>query len=287
MNNKTILLIHVILGFGIPVGILGYSLMTGVGGDSLLFGAILMLCMIPTIAFGMYMWVTGRGQMWINGVNWKALDEAQATRTVRLMGILMALMCLAIYASLCLLFIDFMIFIVVLVAILVGFGYVIYYVNSKKYRAKSAGAPTMSMNTMLAISVAVLAVSAVPAVYLCGAFGDGNINVDLADDHISIEGPMFKEEFKYTDIDDYYIDMTFDKGKRTNGFGTSTIASGHFWNLQFGDYMLASYTQVKPCIVLVVNGDHYVFNQSTAELTQQMMDDLTGKMPVPPSPPVP
>jgi len=279
MNDKSVIAIFVALAFGVPAAFLGYFYISGVGGSSLMFNAIMLFCMIPIIAFGMYMWATGRGQMWINGVNWKALDDDQANRTVRLLGLIIALLCVALYASMVLIFYDLTIALVSMVVAIAAFMYPIYYVNSKKYRAKPAKEPRFSANAMIAISVAVIIASAAPALLMSEFVGDGTIKANVTDDFVSIEGPMFPlKEFDYDKIDDIILDSNFDKGRRTNGFGTSTIQSGHFSNGTLGDYMLASYAQVKPCIVIEYEGEHYAFNQSTVELTQKLFDDIKDKM---------
>ena len=285
MNDRSVMLIHLILAIGVPSGVLAYYAATGMTIEGLLFGAIMAFCMIPIIAFGMYMWVSGRGQMWINGVNWKALDESQSKRTVRLMGITMALFCLGIYACVALILEDFMLFIYGFVALMVLLFVFIYYVNSKKYRAKPATDPKMSTGTMVLVSVLVVMLSVVPAMYTTSMLGDGNINVNVTDDYISVEGPMFEyKEFKYDEIERYFIAEDFPRGSRTNGFGTSSIQSGHFLNSWFGDYMLASYTSSRPCVVIFYGGEEYAFNQQTVEETRNIFEQLEDKMSIPPQP---
>ena len=275
MNDKGVIAIFVALAFGVPAAVLGYFYISGVGGSSLMFNAVLLFCFIPIIAFGMYMWATGRGQMWINGVNWKALDEDQAKRTVRLLGLLIALLCVALFACTVMIFYDLTIGLVTMAIAIAAFMYPIYYVNSKKYRAKPAKEPRFSANAMIAISVAVIIASVAPALMVSEFVGDGTIKANVTDDYVSVEGPMFPlKEFDYDKIDNIVLDANFDKGRRTNGFGTSTIMSGHFQNVTLGDYMLASYTQVKPCIVIEYEGEHYAFNQSTVEETQDVYDRI-------------
>jgi len=279
MNDKGVIAIFVALGFGIPTVILALQIFAGYNESSLLFNGIIAFCFVPLIAFGMYMWTTGRGQMWINGVNWNALDEGQSQRTVRLMGLLIAALCIALFVSMALIFYDLTLFIIVMAAIIAAFMYPIYYVNSKKYRAKPAKEPRFSANAMLAISVAVIIASAAPALVLSDMVGDGTIKVNVTDDYVSVEGPMFPlKEFDYDKIEELKYDSNFDKGRRTNGFGTPTIQSGHFWNETFLDYMLASYAKVKPCIAIKYEGRWYAFNQSSVELTQQLYDDINDKM---------
>ena len=276
MNDRSILWIHLILAIGLPSGILLYSIAAGTSIESMLLNVIIAFCVIPIVAFGMYMWVSGRGQMWINGVNWKALDEYQSKRAVRLMGLSMAVFGIGLYLSFMFIAESLTIFILLIVILIVGLLVFLVYVNTKKFRSRPAKEPKMSQSTMLAVSMIVIFASVIPAFMMTDVFGDGNINVNVTDDYVSVEGPMFKyREFNYDEIDECWLDKNFEKGKRINGYGTSNIKSGHFENSSFGRYMLASYAKVTPCIVISMDGEIYAFNQSTVEETQDVYDKLS------------
>ena len=90
---------------------------------------------------------------------------------------------------------------------------------------------------------------------------------------------MFDHTFTYSEIDEIRYDADFDKGSRRMGYGTDTISSGKWKNAEFGNYELASYSNVKPCIIISVDGGIYAFNQSSDDATLNLFNDLKNRIP--------
>ena len=49
-------------------------------------------------------------------------------------------------------------------------------------------------------------------------------------------------------------------------------------NGALGNYKLASYTQVNPCIFFLYEGKYYAFNQGSVEFTEQAFEMLKSKI---------
>lgn len=104
------------------------------------------------------------------------------------------------------------------------------------------------------------------------------VEVELGDDQFHVTAPMFDHTFVYSDVEELRYEVDFDKGSRRAGFATFTIMSGRFHNDEFGNYDLASFAEVTPCITLLYKGSHYAFNLSTVELTLDMYNQLQSRI---------
>ena len=289
MDERSALRYYSFLSIALPSLVVVCGFIFGYDAWSLVIAGMMSFIFTPIMAFGLYMWTTGRGQMWINGVDWKAFNSAQSDKAVRTIGLAITVFSFIVLIGISFLFESALIFALLFVIGLIAVFYSVYYVNSKKFKTnRDPVSRKMPMNKMIAVSIVILAGSAVSSFFMLSELGtDGEIHVNLNDDNVSIEGPFFSyREFAYSEIDHFYLDDDFEKGKRTSGYGTSEIKSGHFRNSQFGDYMLTSYAKIEPCIVLYFDNKYYVFNQSSADDTYNIFEALRSKMlPKEPGPP--
>jgi len=114
-----------------------------------------------------------------------------------------------------------------------------------------------------------------PSIYLLNSdFSSEAIQIEYGDDSFRIQAPMVDKMFDYSKVEDLGIDPNFDKGSRVWGYATTKICSGTFNNAVFGNYTLASFVDVKPCVFFTYEGKYYAFNQSSVELTQAAFDRL-------------
>jgi len=290
MDGRSALKLYSFLSIALPSVVIVCGFVLGYDVWSLVIVGMMSFIFTPLMAFGLYMWTTGRGQMWINGVEWKAFNDAQSDKAVRIMGLTITGFSFILLIGISFLFGSVLIFVLLFAVGLILVFYAVYYLNSKKFKTnRRPVSGKISMNKMITISVIILAGSAASSFFMLNELGtDGEIHVNLNEDNISIEGPFFNyREFAYSDIDHFYLDDDFEKGKRTSGYGTSEIKSGHFRNSQFGDYILTSYAKIKPCIVLYFDNEYYVFNQSSADDTYGIFETLKSKMlPKEPGPPL-
>ena len=160
--------------------------------------------------------------------------------------------------------------------------YAVVLVSNKSFEEKwRYQAPTFPSKGSVAAVVIIFALATIPVSYAASSIStDGQIGITLDEENFTVVGPMFDHTFVYSDIEQFYLDEDFDKGKRKMGYGTSTIKSGKFQNSQFGNYELASYAKVKPCIVIMVDSEYYAFNQASDKETQDLFTELKERITV-------
>ena len=79
-------------------------------------------------------------------------------------------------------------------------------------------------------------------------------------------------------MDDCQYFEDFPKGKRIMGYQDTNVSSGRYNNSLFGDYELASYSKVRPCIAISVGGEMYAFNQNSDDLTWALYQSLKERI---------
>lgn len=257
---------------------------------SIFLAVVLLYCFFPVVMMGVYMWVTGNGHRWINGPDWTKMSKTTIVQGTRVVGLAMAVAMAAIMLGVSILFaeigknttIGVLAMIIGTVACIAITAYSVATVSKKsfeeKWRIQSPKAP--SRNSVIIVT-GLLALSMVPIGYAVSEMGtDGTINITINDEDFTVTGPMFDHTFVYSEVDLFYLDENFEKGKRKMGYGTSTIKSGKFQNSQFGDYELASYAKIIPCVVIMVDSEYYAFNQSSDDLTHALYQKLQEKISV-------
>ncbi len=225
----------------------------------------------PCVIMGVYLYLEGKGYKWINGVDWSSMSEQERANACSYIGLYLAIGCLILGISISMMLVNFIVAIILIVVsiILMIAGCVMpERAKAKKFVEKgpAAKAAVFMVFTLLAI----VPMSAIGA----SQFTQEAVSVEFLDDEVHIKAPMFNYHFKYESIEDLDIDPEFVKGKRIAGYGTPTICSGTFNNEAFGNYKLASYTQVKPCIFFLYEGGYYAFNQASVELTEKAYEQL-------------
>lgn len=250
---------------------------------------ILLYLMFPCIMAGVYMWATGNGSRWINGPDWTKMSENTRNRGVRVVGIFLSISMVVILYGVISIFYGvtawgfgtaMILFAVIMIAGVALLLYSVVLVSRKSFeetwRYKEPVNP--SKGKILAVTL-IFAISMVPVGFSVSSIGGNEeINITLNDDDFLVKAPMFDHTFAYDEIDTIYLDTDFEKGSRISGYGTNTIKSGNFRNSEFGDYKLASYAKVTPCIVIMVDGNYYAFNQSSDSLTEELYQDLLERI---------
>jgi hypothetical protein len=136
-----------------------------------------------------------------------------------------------------------------------------------------------TLGRKIAAFIAVSAIVLVPTVGISAMdLTSETVVVEFGDDGFRVKAPMVNEYFEYDKVKDLTLDPNFDKGTRVWGYGTPTISSGTFNNAAFGNYTLASYTEVKPCIFFQYEGKYYAFNLSNNTDTMKAFDQLEMKV---------
>lgn len=280
------------IAFIVPTIVMGISyLMTNMDIWGIFTSAVILYTMFPLIIMGIYMWVSGSGHRWINGPDWTKMSENTRVQASRTVGIWIAISTFVLAIGMAVMFhymgkslaIGMGAFVISLIGFMALIFYPIVKVSRKSFeeewRYKTSTGPSKgkAIAAVLIFSIAIIPIGLVSA----ELGGNGEITVTLNDDDFSVKGPMFDHTFAYNEVDSIELDPKFDKGKRISGYGTSTIKSGNFRNDELGDYKLASYAKIMPCIVIIVDGEYYAFNQSSDKLTEDLYDKLMERIPVP------
>ena len=242
----------------------------------LLMPAVNLFVMFPIIMMSAYMWLTGKGARFINGVDWSKLNEQETKNKVSSIGFWIMISMIVIMYGLAVISSHIWIGLGIL-----GFSAVLAFVVLIRTVAGGSSRPMITLDSMKALSIllVVTLVSVVPTTYLSTELkSSGSVDVSLEEETFTVKAPMFDHTFKYTEIEEIRYDADFDKGTRKWGYGSETICSGKWKNSEFGNYELAAYTKVRPCIVISVGGDIYAFNQSSDDATLNLFNDLKNRM---------
>lgn len=266
------------VAFVMPTLYLVYLLAFGDDTSDAIIRAPLLYCMIPiSVTFG-WMWLGDSPGRYINMPS--VLPEEELDRFARYYGIwgiaasvIMSLgMCLIVNGEFVL-------------GLLLVFAPIAMFIYPMRYHGKGIGDRRIPLEGITGgrrflMTVAVASMTLVPFVVTdnIDMSASGSVTVEFGDESFTIRAPMFDETFRYEDVDHVEYVEDFDKGSRKWGYATSQIASGKFHNDMFGDYRLASYVKVKPCVTFSVGGDMYAFNQHDATFTQKAYIDLMARL---------
>ncbi len=250
---------------------------------SLFMNSVIFYCTIPIIVYGFYMWIEGSGHRWINGVDWTKLTPSQLPYVSRFMGKIMVIGTVVFAIALSFLLYEVPIGIITVVLGCVVYMAILFYgiahATNKEFLDKAEFYKPCSRKTGIAIMIAsIIIIGSASTVILSESTSSESVNITLEDEYFTVKAPAFNQSFDYDKIEKMYLDEDFDKGKRIGGYGTPTIHSGTFKNSEFGNYSLASYTNIKPCIVIFYNEDYYAFNQSSDAATKELFDLLSSKI---------
>ena len=239
-----------------------------------IYSAIVLVCLCPLVIYSIMMWLHGTGYKSINGLDWRSMTEQNAKEVASKFGFWMLVsMAILLYST------SVLMHNLALGLILMGVGIAVIFIPLASGFKKGKPVPSGTPSKKAAIAVLAAAIAIVPPVYILSLGDSASVDIAFGDDGFSVRAPMFDHTFEYDEIDgcSYYED--FDKGVRKMGYGTSEICSGHFKNDLFGDYELASYTKVRPCIAISVGGEMYAFNQDSAGSTLDAFEILKQKLP--------
>jgi len=234
---------------------------------------IAVLVVYPCTMAGLYFFLEGRNHRWINGMDWTSMTERERRNAASYVGLFMTIGCIVLCISVPLTLSSFVLGIILIVCSVVVM--LVPFLTQEKAKSKQFVERSAGRKAMIFIAVSVIAIVPTVGVGMLG-FSTETVEVEFLDTQIHVRAPMFDYTFDYDTIEDLEMDPDFDKGSRVAGYGTPTISSGTFNNAQFGNYKLASYTQVDPCIFFLYEGKYYAFNQSDDLLTQQVYDRLSG-----------
>ncbi len=267
---------YAVLAVAVPAAVTLAAFLMGWSTFQVMYVAIIAFCCIPIICMGLCQWIHGNGYRFLNvGVDWSSKKDKESREIASRWGKWIAIGTIVLMWA-CALIISNL----VLGLVLMGLGVVMMIAPIFKGLGKGSPLPSWSKGARVAVVAVSLMLAAVPFLYMAGG-GLGSsesVDVSLGEDRFTIRAPFFDHSFSYDEVDDCQFMMDFDKGQRMMGYHSGTISSGHYKNGIFGEYELAAYSQVVPCIVFSVDGQMYAFNQSSVDLTMEMFEKLVGKL---------
>ncbi len=242
----------------------------------IVFTAIILFCCVPIVCMGLCQWLHGNGYRFLNvGVDWRSKSDKESREIASRWGKWIAIGSIVLVWACAMIMYN-----VVLGLVLIAASIVLMVAPIFKGISKGSPLPSWSKGTRVAVVAVSLVLAVVPFMYIAGgSLGTSDsVDVSLGEDSFKISAPFFSHTFSYDDVDDCQYINDFDKGKRIMGFHSGTISSGHYRNSMFGDYELAAYSEVRPCIAFSVDGEMYAFNQSSDEKTMEMFEDLVKRI---------
>lgn len=243
---------------------------------SLFMSTLNFFVMFPIVMMCTFMWLTGKGARLVNGVDWSKLSEQEIKDKVSSIGFWVMISIIVIMYGMAVISSHIWIGLGIL-----GAGTVLAIVVTIKTVAGGSSRPMISLDSVKALSIllVVTLVSLVPTTFIMTEFTSSeSVDVTVGEDSFTVKAPVFDHTFRYSEIEEIRYDADFDKGSRRMGYGTDTICSGKWKNAEFGNYELAAYRNVDPCIVISVGGDIYAFNQSSDDATLNLFNDLKNRM---------
>ncbi len=233
--------------------------------------------MVPIAVTGVWLWFSDSAGNYLNG--FQKLIGDDRTRAANLEGLGIVLGSYVMSVGLALLVSNGNMFGILLIVLSVVFILIpIAFFNEKIRKIRIPfrdSTPAVKAVLALLISVTVI----IPIPIACIMDQDGNdVTVTFGGDSFTVRAPSFDHTFRYEDVKELTFEENFEKGRRVYGFATSKISSGKYSNSSFGDYYLASYSKVSPCITFSADGTMYAFNQIDDEKTEQAFDTLYEKV---------
>lgn len=243
-----------------------------------IYPAVTLFVCFPIIMMCVYFWITGRGKKFVNGFDWSKYSDEEAKRIISFIGFWMLISMTVMIYGMSLMFVKLWIGLSLL-AVSVALMVAVFIVSFTKKKIEKP-LPTMDSIRAFSIILLVTAASIVPTtVFLSDGITSESVDVTLDETSFTVKAPMFDHTFSYSEIDDIQYFDDFDKGTRKMGYNDGRISSGKYNNSMFGDYQLASYSSVRPCIAISVGGDMYAFNQDSDAKTLELYNSLVSRIP--------
>ncbi len=255
------------------------------------FGLIFLVFMtaitVPIMLAGCYMAMTGKGSWAVSGYN--TMDPVQQAcyntdllcrDTGLLVTLIMAPLTVGLFAYTTLqAWSAFMVCLAVMAVIMVA-G--VWQMNTKKRylrdpRMTVPPRQRLSRRQKGAIAATVLLVTAGAAVGIYYLAGVGSVTAAAEAEGLTVEAPGVHEQIAYAEMQDVELRPSFDPGTRQAGFGGTHVISGHWYNGEFGDYVLAAYKDAETWLIITgTDGGRLVVALETAAATAALYEEVQG-----------
>ncbi|HHT75539.1 MAG TPA: DUF3784 domain-containing protein [Methanomassiliicoccaceae archaeon] len=292
-RDKRILILLIAAGLLIPAALTGLMILDGGDAIDITFQSILLFTLFPIIALSAYMWLTGKGAMFIAGYNTSprhVREQYDTERLAKFVGKLVffsVILMLLAMESIFLLTEAWPFWVLLSAGMAIIIGGIVYMNTGGRFLKEGATDPKLlrteedkkrERQTLYALLVLGAIITAVIVIVLVLVAPAGGVDASLQDDGLKVDAPMVNKLIPYDQIDSVELRDDLDIGRRVGGFGGTNIRSGNFNNDEFGRYVLASYNDVPLHIVVRHSGGILAFNLSTVEDTQAMFEDLKARL---------
>ena len=267
---------YAVLAIALPVLLIIPVIITSDGSFLGWFMPVMVLfVMFPCICMMLYVWVTGKGKRLINGFDWSKYTEEQSESICRRLGRDMTVLAIVITYGIAVIpsYVVPGLILTLAACALMVVDCIVLMVKPPLGPPRRMG-KTAAMLTVIAVAL----IAAVGPAFISSAHQAERVDVTVGDSSFSVKAPGFDHTFAYSDITAIQYEEDFEKGTRIYGYATDTLRSGRFHNSIFGDYDLASYTKISPCIVISAGGNMYAFNQQSVSDTHSLYDQLYAKV---------
>lgn len=120
-----------------------------------------------------------------------------------------------------------------------------------------------------------LIVSVAIGVFVLVALFSGSVHITLNEKFLNADASMIASyDIYYENIDSISYKTNIDLGRRTGGFGNFRIQAGNFKNDEYGKYKLYSYVCCKDYVVLKLDQQYVVINDSNETKTKQLYNQI-------------
>lgn len=285
-NEKKLIFVLITATLLVPLVTLLLSLEMGFFSLMTLVLLLLMFIMLPFVALGVYMWVTGKGQWAISGYNMMSKKEQSyydAERMARDAGKIAVITCLACLIGTCAMLYLQQGMLIFLMAMGVVVLSVVFYGGGRRYLKDQTRTPPPPTNkerrTKKAIVWVTLGVTAAILVIVVIFIGSGSVNATMDGGELHVNAPFVNENISFDNIISVELREDMDLGSRMGGFGGTKVLSGNFNNKEFGDYTLACYKDIRTYIVVERGGGKMlVFNKDSVADTAAFFEDLLEEL---------
>lgn len=262
---------------------ISYSLALGYSEGASLASGLLIRVMLGLffILFGNYMPKCKQNHTIGIKVVWALRNEENWNKTHRFAGKLWFFGGIVILASLLIPFeagmaVFFVILLILAFAPMI-YSYLYYRKQLKEGTACKDDAtllPAERKVTKISIGIIIFSLVLVALLLTSGGF-----EITLAEEAMTVEASFWGDiTVPYTDIDSIEYREQDHPGSRTYGFGSPTLLMGKFQNAEFGAYTRYSYPGCDSCIVITMDDEILVINETEEDATEKLYEALADKI---------
>lgn len=216
-------------------------------------------------------------------IKWTLVNEENWNKTHRLAGkvwviggILQTALCFVVPEKY--VFGVLFAFVLLLVLIPCVYSYTYYKKQIAAGTADRNAKLPMNKSDKIIIAVVMVLVLLLTAVCLVSGF-TGDVTLQYGDTAFTVQADWYADlTVDYASIDSAEYRETFQKGRRTNGFGSPRLSMGQFENEEFGAYTLYGFTETESAVVLRSDGNILVLNGKDEAQTVEMFNLLQEKI---------